>query len=214
MTDRPIALAAALKRCPLIAILRGITPDEVVSIATVLLEAGFHVIEVPLNSPQPLKSIERLATHCGANAVIGAGTVMSAENVRQVKDSGGRLIVMPHCDTAVVHAAKNSGLWAVPGIATPTEAFAALAAGADALKLFPAELITPSVVKAMRAVLPQGVHLIPVGGIIATNIPCYRAAGATAFGIGSTLYHPGKSIAAIRDSAAALVQSVGASVSI
>jgi 2-dehydro-3-deoxyphosphogalactonate aldolase len=209
-----MALDQALDDCPLIAILRGITPEEADGIGAVLFEAGFRVIEVPLNSPEPLKSIEILAKRFGDRAVIGAGTVMSAAQVQDVKNAGGRLIVMPHSEVAVVRAAKAAGMFAAPGIATPTEAFGALAAGADALKLFPAEMIAPEVVKAMRAVLPNGVRLIPVGGIGAANIPLYRAAGATAFGIGSSLYSPGKSVAAVRASANALMSAIGGAVSV
>lgn len=201
MTD----LATTLRHCPLIAILRGITPDEASPIGAALVEAGIRVIEVPLNSPQPFDTIQRLASEFGTNAVIGAGTVMTAENVRKVADAGGRLIVMPHADLAVVASARKKGLWVTPGVATPTEAFAALAAGADGLKLFPAEMITPAVVKAIRAVLPKDALLIPVGGISEANIPAYRAAGANAFGIGSTLYSPGRSAAEVSRVAAKLV---------
>ena len=201
-------LAAALTHCPLIAILRGITPDEAPAVGDALFAAGFRIIEVPLNSPEPMRSIELLAKRFGEAAVVGAGTVMSRADVAAVRGAGGRLIVMPHSDLDVVAAAKSAGLLAVPGIATPTEAFAALAAGADALKLFPAEMITPSVVKAMRAVLPKSVRLIPVGGISAGNIPAYRAAGAEAFGFGSTLYSPGKPSAAVARDAAALIASL------
>lgn len=202
------ALKAALTTCPLIAILRGLTPDEADPIGDVLVETGFRVIEVPLNSPGPLRSIERLARRFGDSAVIGAGTVMTPQQVSDIKAAGGQLIVMPHFDAGVVRAAKAEGLWVTPGVATPSEAFAALAAGADGLKLFPAEMITPAVVKAMRAVLPKDVTLIPVGGIGAGNIPQYRAAGANAFGIGSTLYSPGKTAAAVRISAEALIAAV------
>jgi 2-dehydro-3-deoxyphosphogalactonate aldolase len=186
-------LRTTLRHCSLIAILRGITPGEAASIGGALVEAGVRVIEVPLNSPEPLESIARLARAFGDNAIIGAGTVMTAADVQRVADAGGRLIVMPHSDPEVISAARSAGLWITPGIATSTEAFAALRAGADGLKLFPAEMITPSVVKAMRAVLPKDAMLIPVGGITAANIPAYRSAGANAFGIGSTLYSPGRS---------------------
>ncbi len=193
MTPSVQDLRTSLQDCPLIAILRGITPDEASSIGGALVDAGIRVIEVPLNSPQPLETIARLARVFGNDAIIGAGTVMTAADVQRVADAGGRLIVMPHSDPDVIMAAHSAGLWVTPGIATPTEAFAALRAGADGLKLFPAEMITPAVVKAMRAVLPKDALLVPVGGVTASNIPAYRTAGANAFGIGSSLYSPGRS---------------------
>jgi 2-dehydro-3-deoxyphosphogalactonate aldolase len=180
-----------LKELPLIAILRGITPAEAVPVGRVLVDAGFRIIEVPLNSPQPLQSIKLLARALGERCLIGAGTVMSAAQVDEVAQAGGRLIVMPHGDGAVIGAAKAHGLYCAPGISTPTEGFAALAAGADALKLFPAELLGPSVVKAMRAVFPADTLFLPVGGITPHNVAAYAAAGASGFGLGSTLYKPG-----------------------
>lgn len=201
------ALDAALSSCPLIAILRGIAPGEAEAIGDALFETGFRVIEVPLNSPEPMRSIEIMAKRL-PDAIVGAGTVMTPADVTAVKDAGGRLIVMPHADVAVIQAAKAEGLWVTPGVATPTEAFAALSAGADGLKLFPAEMITPQVVKSLRAVLPKGTRLIPVGGISADNIPAYRSAGAAAFGIGSTLYSPGKTAAAVRSSALLLLAAL------
>ena len=203
-----VTFTDALAACPLIAILRGITPDEAVPVGAALVEEGLCVIEVPLNSPEPLRSIAALSKAIGDRAVIGAGTVMTADDVAAVASVGGRLIVMPHGDATLIRAAKARGLVVAPGVATPSEAFAALAAGADALKLFPAEMITTSVVKAMRAVLPRGVRLIPVGGISAAIIPAYRAAGADGFGIGSTLYAPGKSVADVRAAARELVAAV------
>ncbi len=197
-----------LARCPLIAILRGITPAEVIGVGEALFEAGFRVIEVPLNSPEPLRSIELLAGRFGKSAVIGAGTVMTTGDVEAVARAGGRLIVMPHTDLDIVRAAKAHGLSVAPGVATPTEAFAALRAGADALKLFPGELITPPVVKALKAVLPKSVKLIPVGGVSAASIPAYKAAGATAFGIGSSLYSPGKTAAEVGRTAKAMISAL------
>ncbi len=199
------SLTTAMTACPLIAILRGITPDEAVPIGTTLIESGFRIIEVPLNSPQPLISIARLVETFGGDALIGAGTVMTVDDVAHVAAAGGRLIVMPHSDPQIIRAAKAHGLIVAPGVATPSEAFAALAVGADALKLFPAEMISPAAVKAMRAVLPRDARLIPVGGISAANIPAYRAAGADAFGIGSTLYAPGRAVADVRRAALALI---------
>lgn len=194
----------ALAACPLVAILRGLKPEEALDIGTALVEAGFSLIEVPLNSPNPLKSISILAEAFGDKALIGAGTVLSPEDVKAVKTAGGRLIVMPHADLEVIHAAKAEGLSCTPGVATPTEAFAARKAGADALKLFPAEGIPPVIVKAWRAVLTD-VPLLPVGGIDASNMAAYRIAGADGFGIGSALYKPGKTAEAIGADARALI---------
>ena len=180
-----------LAELPLIAILRGITPDEAVPVGLALAEAGFRIIEVPLNSLQPLQSIERLVRELGTRCLVGAGTVMSAAQVDAVAQAGGRLIVMPHGDAAVIRAAKAHSLSCAPGIATPSEGFAALAAGADALKLFPAELLTPAVLKALRAVFPSDTLFVPVGGITPQNLTAYLAAGASGFGLGSALYKPG-----------------------
>src|ERR1700759_1261054 len=148
---------------PLVAILRGLTPDESVDISRALVDAGFRMLEVPLNSPQPFESIRRMADALGSDYLVGAGTVLDPANVRNVADAGGRLIVMPHADTAVIRAAKDAALYCVPGVATPTEALAALAAGADALKLFPAEQASPAGLKAWRAVLPRDLAVLPVG---------------------------------------------------
>ena len=180
----------ALDACPLVAILRGITPDEVDAVADVLVGAGYRIIEVPLNSPDPLRSIERLAQRYGETTLIGAGTVMTPEDVIDVRDAGGELIVMPHLDGDVIEEAKAENLTCIPGVATPSEGFAALSAGADALKLFPAEAIPPMIVKAWRAVFPPQAKLLAVGGISLANIADYVAAGTSGFGIGSTLYAP------------------------
>lgn len=176
---------------PLVAILRGIRPDEAVAIGEALRRSGFRILEVPLNSPQPLDSIRTLAHTFGNEALVGAGTVMTADDVAAVAAAGGRLIVMPHADASVIRAAKDAGLACIPGVATPTEAFAALAAGADALKVFPAEQVTPAGLKAWRAVLPRRVAVLPVGGIVPATMAAWRAAGADGFGIGSALYSPG-----------------------
>lgn len=183
-----------LEPLPLVAILRGLAPDEAVATGRAIVAAGFRVLEVPLNSPQPLDSIARLAEALGADVLLGAGTVMTPAQVDAVANAGGRLIVMPHADTAVIRAAKAAGLLCVPGVATPTEAFAALAAGADGLKLFPAEQFSPAVLKAWRAVLPRTVPVLPVGGIAPDTMAPWIAAGAAGFGIGSALYAPGRSL--------------------
>jgi 2-dehydro-3-deoxyphosphogalactonate aldolase len=182
---------AAFARCPLIAILRGVTPDEVVAVGEALFDAGFRLIEVPLNSPEPLESIARLAKAFANRAVIGAGTVLRPAEVTAVRTAGGTLIVSPNTNVEVIAATKQAGLVSLPGCATASEAFAALDAGATALKLFPAEGASPAVLKAMRAVLPRGVRLLPVGGITPGNMAPWREAGAAGFGIGSALYSPG-----------------------
>ena len=198
-----------LAELPLIAILRGIAPDEAVPVGLALAEAGFRIIEVPLNSPQPLRSIELLARALGSRCLVGAGTVMSAAQVAAVEQAGGRLIVMPHGDPAVIRAAKSQGLLCAPGVATPTEGFAALAAGADALKLFPAELLSPPVLKALRAVFPSDTLFLPVGGITPQNLAAYAAAGASGFGLGSALYKPGLAIGQVQANARAFVEAWG-----
>jgi 2-dehydro-3-deoxyphosphogalactonate aldolase len=185
------ALRESLAALPLIAILRGVGPDEAIAVGEALVGAGFRAIEVPLNSPEPLKSIAALASAFGERALIGAGTVLDPADVERIADAGGGLIVMPHADLAIVRTAKAQGLACVPGVATPTEAFGALAAGADALKLFPAEALPPAVVKAWRAVLPATTWLLPVGGITPERMAPYLAAAANGFGLGSALYQPG-----------------------
>ena len=176
---------------PLVAILRGIKPEEAVDISLGLYEHGFRLIEIPLNSPDPFDSIAAVRQALPGDALVGAGTVLTVENVLRLKDCGGELTVMPHADTTVIRAAKDAGLICIPGIATPTEAFSALGAGADALKIFPAELVTPSVLKAIRVVLPKAARLLPVGGITPETMKTYLDAGATGFGLGSALYRPG-----------------------
>lgn len=191
MTDIRADLDRAFNELPLVAILRGVQPHEVEAIAQAIYDAGFRIIEVPMNSPSALESIRRLSESLPQDTVLGAGTVLTVNAVDEVQAAGGRLIVMPHADVAVIKAAKANGMACVPGVATPTEAFAALHAGADALKLFPAELVTPTVMKAMRAVLPATTRLLPVGGVTPDNMEPFRSAGAAGFGLGSALYAPG-----------------------
>ena len=198
-------LASLLARCPLVAILRGLRPEEAEAVGEALVEAGLLVIEVPLSSPEPLRSIEALARRFGGRALIGAGTVRRAAEVEAVAAAGGRLIVTPHADAAVVRAAKARGLLAVPGFFTPAEAFSLLDAGADALKLFPAEASNPAALRAMRAVLPPGTLVLPVGGVDAAAMPAWRDAGAAGFGIGSAIYRPGDTAAAVAAKARALL---------
>ena len=190
----PELFRESLRRFPLIAILRGVSADEVVELGNVLLECGFRVIEVPLNSPRPLQSIQRLRESLPADCIVGAGTVLSATQVREVASAGGQIIVMPHSDPSVIRSAKDAGLICAPGVVTPTEAFAALAAGADALKLFPAELVSPAVLAAMRSVLPPSTLMLPVGGITPESMQAYLKAGASGFGLGSALYRAGQTL--------------------
>jgi 2-dehydro-3-deoxyphosphogalactonate aldolase len=191
---------------PLVAILRGLKPEEALDVGQAIVNAGFHILEVPLNSPDPLRSIQILA-EAFPRALVGAGTVTTAQQVRDIKAAGGQLIISPHLDDNVVCEAVNLGLISLPGVATPTEAFKAIALGAHGLKLFPAEMISPAVVKSMRAVLPKHIRLIPVGGIGTHNMADYRNSGASGFGIGSALFAPGKSAQAVGESAAAFVQA-------
>ncbi len=200
------ALAQAMAQLPLIAILRGLTPAEAPAVGQALVDSGFALIEVPLNSPDPLHSIAALAQQ-QPQALIGAGTVLNAQQVKDVHAAGGRLIVSPNFNPAVVAQALALGMVALPGVATPSEAFAALDAGAHGLKLFPAEMISPATVKALRAVLPKEVALMPVGGITPDNMAPYLAAGANGFGLGSALYAPGRGAAQMAAQATAFVQA-------
>ncbi|WP_332767363.1 2-dehydro-3-deoxy-6-phosphogalactonate aldolase [Pseudomonas koreensis] len=184
-------LKQALAQNGLIAILRGLQPHDAAAVGEVLYAAGFRVIEVPLNSPSPYESIATLRKTLPADCLIGAGTVLTAQQVQQVKDAGGQVIVMPHSDAKVLRAAKAAGLYLSPGVATPTEAFAALEECADILKLFPAEQMSPAVVKAWLAVLPAGTVLAPVGGITPDNMQAFIDAGVKGFGLGSGLFKPG-----------------------
>lgn len=196
-----------LDALPLIAILRGIAPDESVGIGKTLADAGFRILEVPLNSPRSMQSIRLLVETLGEDFLIGAGTVMTIGQIDEVAAAGGRLIVMPHADVAVISAAKRAGLVCVPGVATPTEAFAAVAAGADGIKLFPAEQLSPGVLKAWRAVLPPELPVFPVGGIAPDNMGPWVAAGARGFGIGSALYTPGLDVEEVGQRGRAFVQA-------
>lgn len=200
-------LKSWLDRCGLIAILRGLQPHEAVAVVGELAAAGLAVVEVPLNSPEPLESIALLAKTFGDRLLIGAGTVMTEADVAAVAQAGGRLIVTPHADGAVTRAAKRLGLLAVPGFFTPAEAFVLLRAGADALKLFPAEGASPAMLRSMRAVLPAGTMVLPVGGIDATNMAAWTNAGAAGFGIGSAIFKPGDTPAAVRAKADALLRA-------
>ena len=202
------AFFSAIEKHPLIAILRGIKPTEVVDVAEILIEKDFKIIEIPLNSPDPIRSIELLTHYFENHAIIGAGTVVDEASIRSIAEAGAKLVVMPNGNGIVVKAAKDRGLIAIPGIATPTEAFAMIEAGADALKLFPAEGIPPSVLKAMKAVLPSTVPILPVGGITPEKMNDYLKAGAIGFGLGSALYKPGMTLRDIRKNAEAFNQAL------
>jgi len=190
-----------LEPLPLIAILRGVKPGEILDIAKVLVDVGFRIIEVPLNSPEPLSSIEKLSDKFGKQILTGAGTVLNSGSVHDVKAAGGQLVVMPHADADVVQTARSMGMYALPGFATPTEAFQMLAAGANALKLFPAEAAPPAVLKAIGTVLPHGTTVIPVGGITPDKLSIYWKAGARGFGLGSALYQAGMSASQVSENA-------------
>lgn len=201
-----VSLPALLATHPLIAILRGITPDEIPATADILYEAGFRIMEVPLNSPDPLNSIAILAQRL-PDCLIGAGTVLEAEQVALVHRAGGKLIVSPNCDSTVIRATTALGMISAPGVATPTEAFTALKAGANILKLFPCESIPPSAVRAWRAVLPKTTPLIAVGGITPERLADYHTAGIQGFGLGSALYRAGQSPETTRTHAQAFNQA-------
>ncbi|QTP55975.1 2-dehydro-3-deoxy-6-phosphogalactonate aldolase [Billgrantia sulfidoxydans] len=190
---------------PLIGILRGITPDEAVAVGEAVLAAGITTLEVPLNSPDPLDSIRRLAAALGDRAAVGAGTVLSPDQVREVHAAGGRLVVSPNCRPAVIEETRRLGLQSWPGVLTPSEAFDALEAGATGLKLFPAVQVGVEGMKALRAVLPGGTRLYAVGGIGAEEFAAWRAAGVDGAGLGSALYRPGQSPEQVCRQARALV---------
>lgn len=198
-------LSHRLQLCPIIAILRGIRPEEAEALCATLEESGVGIVEVPLNSPEPLESISILSKEFGDRLLIGAGTVTRTEQVAQVAQAGGKLIVMPHCDTSIVRSAKAAGLIAIPGFLSPGEAFANLQAGADAIKLFPAEVVGPAMMKGLQAVLPLDALVVPVGGVDAGHIGEWAAAGARGFGAGASLYRPGDTPSAVQAKARSLV---------
>lgn len=206
--EMTLGLKSWLARSPLIAILRGVKPDEVVDVTEALLAHGVIIVEVPLNSPDPFESVRRLVHRFGNRLLIGAGTVMTVAQVDQLAESGGRLLVTPHAAEAVVRAAKRHGMIACPGIATPTEAFAMLMAGADGLKLFPAEASSPAVLRALRAVLPAGTLTMPVGGIEPGNMQPWLDAGASGFGIGGSIFRPGDTAQTVGEKAARLMAAL------
>ncbi len=202
-------LTEALEEFPFIAILRGIKADEICDAGLILKKAGFRIIEVPLNSPAPYDSIKALCESFGSDILSGAGTVLEVSEVDNVVQAGGKLIISPNCNPEVIAYAKSCGLVCLPGVATPTEALNALKAGADGLKIFPAELVSPSVIKAMKAVLPEDCMVIPVGGITPSNWRHYTAAGVAGFGLGSALYKAGMSMAELKVNADKFRESFG-----
>jgi 2-dehydro-3-deoxyphosphogalactonate aldolase len=198
---------AAFNACPLVAILRGITPDEAVGVGEALVAQGFTLIEVPMNSPEPLVSIELMAAALKGRAMIGAGTVLTTDQVAQVASVGGQLIVSPNTNPEVIAATVSAELISLPGYFTPSEAFAAIAAGAHGLKLFPAEAASPAILRAQRAVLPQSIPVLIVGGVTPDNLGEWRVAGAAGFGIGSALYKPGASVQSVSAAARLFVDA-------
>jgi 2-dehydro-3-deoxyphosphogalactonate aldolase len=203
------SFSAWLQECPVIAILRGVRPDEAVEIGDALYDAGFRIIEVPLNSPDPMDSIAALSKHFGDRALIGAGTVIDPGCIKRVAMSGGHLIVAPNANPDVVHKAKILDMAAVPGVFTPTEAFAMIAAGADALKLFPAEAANPIVLKSLRAVLPPRLPILPVGGVHPEDFAAWQSAGAAGFGLGSAIYKPGFTARKVAKRARRVIAALG-----
>ena len=203
-----MTLQEVLAAMPLVAVLRHIQPHEAIDIGTALVDSGFVCLEVPMNSPEPIESIRLLAEQFGERALVGAGTVIEVGQVQAIADAGGKIIIMPHTDVAVIQKAKSLGLCCVPGVSTPSEAYAALHAGADGLKLFPAEGHPPAVLKAMRAILPKGVPVIPTGGISPEKMADYSKAGASGFGLGSALYRAGDTAEVVRQRAVAFVDAM------
>ena len=203
--------ADAFAEMPLVAILRGLDPEHAVEVGQALFDSGLRIIEVPLNSPEPLRSIELLSKHFGGDAVVGAGTVLTTADVERVAAAGGRIIVAPNFDPAVGLAAKSAGLTWCPGVMTPSEAFAALGQGADLLKVFPAELVPPKGIAALRAVLPSEARIAAVGGITPDNMADYRRAGTDGFGLGSGLFKPGYGLGEITERATGYVDAIKSS---
>lgn len=197
----------AFNTCPLLAILRGVETNQAIPVANALFYAGFRLIEVPLNSPKPLESISLLATHFAGRAIIGAGTVLTPQEVTMVAKSGGQLVVSPHSDRSLIERAMSEGIKPIPGVATVTEAYEMIVAGADHLKLFPAELIDPKQVASFRQVLPKHTHLIPVGGINASNMGGYINNGASGVGFGSSLFTPHLSLGEIQSNAETIIKA-------
>ena len=200
----PVAIES-LDALPLIAILRGLKPDEAVEVGEAIVAAGFRCLEVPLNSPEPLNSIRRLRQALDGRALVGAGTVLNVAAAHEVADAGGQLIISPNTNVDVIRETKTLGLLSLPGFFTPSEAFAALDAGADALKLFPAEIAGPKGLKAVRAVLPAATRVYPVGGVDPDSMSAWRSAGASGFGIGSAVFKPGQSAEQVARQAAEFV---------
>lgn len=200
-------LEHAIEACGIVAILRGVTPAEVVDVATALHKAGIRIVEVPLNSPDPFISIEKLSNAFRNELIVGAGTVLSTQDVNLLKHHGGQISVSPDCNPEVISLAVKMGMIPLPGVFTPTEAFAAIKAGATHLKLFPAEAASPATIKAWKAVLPKHVKLFAVGGVTPENMGDWLKAGTTGFGIGSALYKPGSTLASVAESAHNLVSA-------
>ena len=200
-------LEDALEACGIVAILRGVTPDEVIAVSQTLYDAGIRVVEVPLNSPEPFVSIEKLSKTFADKMVVGAGTVLSVQEVNVLKAHGGEISVSPDCNEEVISRAVALGMEPLPGVFTPTEAFAAIHAGAKHLKLFPAEMASPATIKAWKAVLPKHVKIYAVGGVTPENMGDWLSAGASGFGIGSSLYKPGSNLVTVSESAHSLVSA-------
>ena len=198
-----------LKKCPLIAILRGISPEDSIDCTRVLIEEGFGIIEIPLNSPRAYESIKLVCDYFGRTAIIGAGTVLAKNEVFILSDIGCRLIVSPNFNSKVTKLSLEKGMFVIPGVATPTEAFSALKLNIDGLKLFPAEIILPNILKAWRAVLPDNTLLFPVGGITPEKIRDYKVAGASGFGLGTALFTPEIKVEQLRKNARKFIKAIG-----